>query len=215
MEETMKIMLVYPDIPLLTGVPVCLNFISKRPPFRLLASDCRGDSPEALWEKLVDMNVDKLTDKTFYGPISFFKRHGCPKDSVREVVDRCKKLGVKTVRAALFTSEYELYETRPPCPNEGDSRSRLLSKIWSMVTRNIIYVGGMAGAWYVPVRNGISSCKKVRVLNIQYPAVPVQLRILQHYVALRQYSAHKGCAQLLHEWRIYEAGWRAAFFCRR
>ncbi len=62
------------------------------------------------WEKkLVDMNVTTLTDKALkWADYVFISAMVVQQDSTREVINRCKKFGIKTVAGGpLFTPGYE------------------------------------------------------------------------------------------------------------
>lgn len=107
----MKILLVYPQYPdTFWSFKHALRFISKKatfPPLGLVtvATMLPGD-----WEKkLVDINIAALTDKDIqWADYVFISAMAVQQDSAREVIDRCKKLGTKTVAGGpLFTTGYD------------------------------------------------------------------------------------------------------------
>ncbi|UCD09552.1 MAG: B12-binding domain-containing radical SAM protein [Dehalococcoidales bacterium] len=110
----MKILLVYPSYPdTFWSFRHALRFISKKaafPPLGLLtvASMLPGD-----WEKkLVDLNVNDLADEDIeWADYVFISAMVVQRDSVKEVLSRCKSLNTKTVCGGpLFTTGYDEFE---------------------------------------------------------------------------------------------------------
>jgi radical SAM superfamily enzyme YgiQ (UPF0313 family) len=65
------------------------------------------------WEKkLVDMNVTTLNDKDLkWADFVFISAISIQKESAKDIITRCKKIGVKIVAGGpLFTTEYEEFE---------------------------------------------------------------------------------------------------------
>lgn len=110
----MKILMVYPKIPITYwGFQHALKFISKKaafPPLGLLT--IAAALPEHFEKKLIDMNVEILKESDIlWADYVFISAMVVQKDSVRDVLLRCKNAGVKTVAGGpLFTSEYELFD---------------------------------------------------------------------------------------------------------
>ena len=107
----MRILLVYPRYPdTFWSFRHALKFLSKKaafPPLGLLtvAAMLPGE-----WEKkLVDMNVSTLSDEDIkWADYVFVSSMVVQRDSVREVVARCKRLNAKVVAGGpLFTTGYE------------------------------------------------------------------------------------------------------------
>lgn len=110
----MKVLLVYPKCPeSFWSFRYALNFIGKKsvhPPLGLLtvASMLPGE-----WEKkLVDLNVKKLWDEDIkWADYVFISAMAIQRNSAKEVIRRCKSLGVKTVAGGpLFTMEPDEFE---------------------------------------------------------------------------------------------------------
>jgi radical SAM superfamily enzyme YgiQ (UPF0313 family) len=107
----MKVLLVYPSFPrTFWSFKYALKFISKKathPPLGLLT--IAAMLPKQWEKKLVDMNVDTLKDKDLQdADLVFISAMSIQLASVKEVVDRCKKMGVKMVAGGpLFTCEYQ------------------------------------------------------------------------------------------------------------
>jgi radical SAM superfamily enzyme YgiQ (UPF0313 family) len=104
----MKILLVYPTNPeTFWSFKYALKFISKKatnPPLGLLT--VASLLPERWRKKLVDMNVTSLKDRDLkWADLVFISAISVQKDSVKNIISRCKKLGVKIVAGGpLFTS---------------------------------------------------------------------------------------------------------------
>jgi radical SAM superfamily enzyme YgiQ (UPF0313 family) len=110
----MKILLVYPKYPdTFWSLKYALKFISKKathPPLGLLT--VAAMLPKE-WEKsLVDMNVTTLCDKDLqWADFVFISAMAIQKASVKEVISRCKKMGIKIVAGGpLFTTGCEDFE---------------------------------------------------------------------------------------------------------
>ncbi len=110
----MKVLLVYPLYPdTFWSFKHALRFISKKasfPPLGLLtvAAMLPGD-----WDKkLVDMNVTTLTDEDLtWADYVFISAMVVQRDSVKEVIARCRRLNAKIVAGGpLFTTEYEDFD---------------------------------------------------------------------------------------------------------
>ena len=110
----MKILLVYPKYPdTFWSFKYALKFISKKavnPPLGLLTIAAMLSED---WEKkLVDMNVTTLNDKDLkWADFVFISAISIQKESAKDIITRCKKVGVKIVAGGpLFTTEYEEFE---------------------------------------------------------------------------------------------------------
>jgi len=113
-EGNLKILLVYPQYPdTFWSFKHALRIISKKaafPPLGLLTVAAMLSSE---WEKkLVDMNVTTLTDEDLkWADYVFISAMAVQKDSVKEVISRCRQLGVKTVAGGpLFTTGYDEFD---------------------------------------------------------------------------------------------------------
>ena len=82
------------------------------------------------------------------GRLCLHKCHGRPKDSVRDILLRCKSAGVKTVAGGpLFTSEYELFDTVDHLVlNEGRAHNaRIHQRPGARQTKAYLYLVRMGG----------------------------------------------------------------------
>ncbi len=104
----MKILLVYPLYPdTFWSFRHALKFIGKRACFPPLGLLTVAAMLPGTWEKkLVDMNVEPLTDHNLqWADYVFLSAMTIQQDSVRDVIERCRRLGVPTVAGGpLFTT---------------------------------------------------------------------------------------------------------------
>jgi radical SAM superfamily enzyme YgiQ (UPF0313 family) len=110
----MKILLVYPQYPdTFWSFKHALKFVSKKAAFPPLGLLTVAAMLPADWEKkLVDMSVDRLNDSDIrWADYVFISAMAVQKKSVKEVVARCRHLGVKTVAGGpLFTAGFKEFE---------------------------------------------------------------------------------------------------------
>ncbi len=109
----MKILLIYPKYPdTYWSFKHALKFISKKaavPPLGLITVSAM--LPESWQKKLVDLNIEELKNEQLeWADYVFLSSMYVQKDSVSEILSRCKKFAVKTIAGGpLFTQEYENY----------------------------------------------------------------------------------------------------------
>ncbi len=109
----MKALLIYPEFPdTFWSFRYALKFIHRKassPPLGLLT--IAAMLPEAWEKRLVDMNVEGLDDKDLkWADLVFISAMSVQKQSVKEVIVRCKTAGVRIVAGGpLFTTEYESF----------------------------------------------------------------------------------------------------------
>jgi len=113
-ESNLKILLVYPEYPdIFWSFKHALKFISKKaafPPLGLLT--VAAMLPKAWEKKLVDLNTENLRDRDIeWADYVFISAMVVQRDSSRDVIKRCKKLGTKVVAGGpLFTTGYKEFE---------------------------------------------------------------------------------------------------------
>jgi radical SAM superfamily enzyme YgiQ (UPF0313 family) len=107
----LKILLVYPEYPdTFWSFRHALKFISKKAAFPPLGALTVAAMLPASWEKrLVDMNVRPLSDADIkWADYVFISAMIVQKESARNVIKRCIRLGIKVVAGGpLFTTEPE------------------------------------------------------------------------------------------------------------
>jgi radical SAM superfamily enzyme YgiQ (UPF0313 family) len=109
----LKILLVYPQCPdTFWSFKHALKFVSKKASFPPLgALTVAAMLPEKWEKKLVDMNVNALKDEDIrWADYVFISAMVIQKESVVEVIKRCRSLGTKIVAGGpLFTTEPEAF----------------------------------------------------------------------------------------------------------
>lgn len=110
----MKVLLIYPEFPdTFWSFKHALKFIRKRassPPLGLLTV---AAMLPATWQKrLVDLNIQKLTEKDLgWADVVFISAMTAQRKSTHAVIARCKAHGLKIVAGGpLFTTEYEQFD---------------------------------------------------------------------------------------------------------
>lgn len=110
----MKILLVYPRYPdTFWSFRHALKFISKPASFPPLGLLTVASMLPSEWEKrLIDINVRPLKDEALqWADYVFISAMTVQRQSTQEVIDRCKKLGVKTVAGGpLFTADPDAFD---------------------------------------------------------------------------------------------------------
>lgn len=110
----MKILLVYPQYPdTFWSFRYALKFVSKKaslPPLGLLT--VAAMLPDDWEKKLVDMNVSQLTDDDIgWADFVFISAMVVQRDSAKEVIKRCQRLGTRTVAGGpLFTTGHREFK---------------------------------------------------------------------------------------------------------
>jgi radical SAM superfamily enzyme YgiQ (UPF0313 family) len=111
---TVKALLIYPEFPdTFWSFRYALKFIHRRassPPLGLLT--VAALLPDE-WElRLIDMNVECLNDADIRSAdLVFISAMSVQKESVKDVISRCKALGASIVAGGpLFTTEYEAFD---------------------------------------------------------------------------------------------------------
>ncbi len=120
----MKILLAYPHYPdTFWSFRHALKFISKKaafPPLGLLT--VAAMLPREWQKKVVDLNVDQLCDDDIlWSDYVFISAMSVQKESAKEIIVRCKKLGRKIVAGGpLFTAHHdEFNDVRSPGVERG------------------------------------------------------------------------------------------------
>ena len=110
----MNVLFIYPKFPdTFWSFKSALKFIHRKaanPPLGLLT--VAAMLPDEFQKRLVDVNVDDLTDDDLsWADMAFIGGMAVQRNSAREIIARCKEAGLKIVAGGpLFTSEYDQFE---------------------------------------------------------------------------------------------------------
>lgn len=217
----MKILLVYPKIPVTYwGFQHALKFISKKaafPPLGLLT--IASMIPARYDKKLIDLNVAKLSDGDLrWADYVFISAMLIQKASVREIVDRCKRLGVKTVAGGpLFTAEPEAYsDVDHLVLNEGEiTMPAFLTDLENGNTQPVYTTDKWADITATPAPDwSLIKTKKYSSFNIQYSrGCPFSCEFCDITTLFGHVPRTKSAAQIIRELEaIYDTGWRGELF---
>ncbi len=219
----MKVLLVYPQYPdTFWSFKHALKFIFKKatfPPLGVLT--VAAMLPEEWEKKLVDMNTTTLTDKDIkWADYVFVSAMVAQRNSAEEVIDRCKKLGTKTVAGGpLFTPGYEEFgfdnidhliskEAENILPlfvedlEKGCAKHIYTSEEWPDIKKTP-----------VPLWSLINR-KKYQVMSIQYSrGCPFNCEFCDIVVINGHTPRTKDKTQIVAELdSLYDSGWRGSVF---
>lgn len=217
----MKILLVYPHYPdTFWSFRHALKFISKKaafPPLGLLT--IAAMLPEEWQKKLVDMNATTLTDKDIkWADYVFISAMVVQRDSVKEVITRCKKLNTKIVAGGpLFTTGYEEFDGIDHFVlGEAEITLPLFLEDLNKGCAQHIYTSNERpniGKTPIPLWSLINM-KKYSSMNIQYSrGCPFNCEFCDIIILNGHKPRTKDGDQILAELEaLYSHGWRAGVF---
>jgi radical SAM superfamily enzyme YgiQ (UPF0313 family) len=217
----MKILLVYPEYPrTYWSFHYALKFISKKasfPPLGLLT--IAAMLPEKWDKKLVDMNVNKLTDaEIIKADYVFISAMVVQKESVRSVIDRCKRLGVRTVAGGpLFTCGYEEFEDVDHLLlNEGELTVKdFLKDLESGNVKHVYTSDEWADLDTTPIPSwDLINMNKYASMNLQYSrGCPFNCEFCNVTALFGHVPRTKSVEQMISELdAFYQRGWRKGVF---
>jgi radical SAM superfamily enzyme YgiQ (UPF0313 family) len=217
----LKILLVYPRYPdTFWSFRHALRIVAKKatfPPLGLLT--IASMLPEEWDKKLVDMNAATLSDKDIkWADYVFMSAMVVQKDSVREVIKRCKRFGVKTVAGGpLFTSHYDEYEDIDHLVlNEAECTLPLfLEDLKNGCPRHIYTSEERPDISKTPVPMwSLIDMKKYTTMSIQYSrGCPFNCEFCDIIILNGNRPRTKTREQLLAELEaLYRRGWRESVF---
>lgn len=217
----MKILLVYPYYPAtFWSFRYAMKFIDRKasfPPLGLLTVAAMLPSD---WEKrLVDMNVRPLsTEDLEWADYVFISAMSIQRRSAREVIARCRRLGVKTVAGGpLFTSCYEDFPGVDHLVlGEGEvTLPRFLADLERGAPRHLYVADDWAQLDETPVPLWeLVEMKDYAAMNIQYGrGCPFDCEFCDITALFGRRPRSKPLARLLTEMEsLYARGWRGAVF---
>ncbi len=217
----MKILLIYPKYPdTFWSFKHALKFIFKKavnPPLGLLT--VAAMLPERWEKKLVDMNVTTLNDKDLeWADFVFISAMSVQRESVKEIIARCKKIGVKIVAGGpLFTTGYEEFKDVDHFVlNEAEiTLPQFLKDLGNGGAKHIYTSNQWADIEKTPTPLwGLINMKKYATMNIQYSrGCPFNCEFCDITVLYGHKVRTKSKDQILAELEsLYSQGWRGGVF---
>lgn len=217
----MKALLVYPTYPdTFWSFKHAIKFISKKavhPPLGLLT--VASMLPDEWEKRLVDMNVETLRDTDLeWADYVFLSAMIVQKESVKDIVRRCNKHGVKIVAGGpLFTAAHEDYEGIDHFVlNEAEiTLPRFLADLERGEARPVYVSDEFPDIAQTPIPQwDLVSMKKYVSMNIQYSrGCPFNCEFCDITVLYGRTVRTKGKEQVLRELdSLYVSGWRGNVF---
>jgi radical SAM superfamily enzyme YgiQ (UPF0313 family) len=217
----MNILLVYPRYPdTFWSFRHAMKFIGRKASFPPLGLLTVAAMLPLSWEKrLVDMNVRQLADEDLaWADLVFISAMTIQSGSAREVIDRCRGLGVKTVAGGpLFTSCHEDFpEVDHLVLGEAElTLPPFLKDLSEGNARHLYMDEGRADLMETPVPLWeLADGGKYAAMNIQYSrGCPFDCEFCDITNLFGRKPRTKDLYQLLAELEsLYTRGWRGAIF---
>ncbi|WP_088227651.1 B12-binding domain-containing radical SAM protein [Desulfosporosinus sp. FKB] len=217
----MKILFVYPQYPVTYwGFQYALKFVSKKASFPPLGlATIAAMFPDDDEKRLIDMNVTTLKDKDLlWADYVMLSAMAVQRESTREVIDRCKALGIKTVAGGpLFTSEPEVFDDVDHLLlNEGElTIPQFIHDLKENKAQHIYTSDQWADLRETPVPLWkLINQKRYSTMNIQYSrGCPFNCDFCNVTSLFGHVPRTKDAPQLIKELNaLYESGWRGGVF---
>jgi radical SAM superfamily enzyme YgiQ (UPF0313 family) len=217
----MKILLVYPRYPdTFWSFRHALKFISKQASFPPLGLLTVAAMLPHEWEKrLIDMNVRPLKDEALqWADYVFISAMAVQRGSAQEVIERCKKLGVKTVAGGpLFTATHEEFaDVDHLVLNEAEKTlPPFLADLWKGTARHVYTTKEWPDLKETPIPLWeLLDMKDYASTNIQYSrGCPFNCEFCDIIVLNGRVPRTKAKEQVLAELTsLYDHGWRDSVF---
>jgi radical SAM superfamily enzyme YgiQ (UPF0313 family) len=217
----LKILLVYPKYPdTFWSFKHALKFIMKKaafPPLGLLT--VAAMLPKEWQKKLIDMNVNPLTDKDLmWADYVFISSMAIQKDSTVETIQRIKKMGIKMVAGGpLFTTEPEQFpDVDHLVLNEAEiTLAPFLSDLAEGKAQHIYQTKEHPSITHTPVPLwSLINPKKYVSMNLQYSrGCPFNCEFCDITFLDGRIPRTKDTQQVVAELdAIYNRGWRGSVF---
>jgi len=217
----MKILLVYPHYPAtFWSFRYAMKFINRKASFPPLGLLTVAAMLPGAWEKrLIDMNVHHLsTEDLGWADYVFISAMSIQRQSAREVIEHCRRLGVKTVAGGpLFTSCHEDFpEVDHLVLGEGEITLPLfLNDLRHGPPRHVYTAEGWARLQETPVPLwDLVEAKDYAAMNIQYGrGCPFDCEFCDITSLFGRKPRSKDPLQILDELEsLYVRGWHGAVF---
>jgi radical SAM superfamily enzyme YgiQ (UPF0313 family) len=217
----MKILLVYPRSPdTFWSLGHALKFIGRKASFPPLGLLTVAAMLPVAWEmRLVDMNIGPLSDEELaWADYVFISAMTIQRESMREVIARCRRLGVKIVAGGplVTSSPDEFPDVDHLVLNEAELTLPLfLEDLRRGETRHLYADERRADLKATPIPLWeLADIRKYAAMNIQYSrGCPFDCEFCDITSLFGRVPRSKPVVQLIAELeRLYAMGWRGAVF---
>jgi radical SAM superfamily enzyme YgiQ (UPF0313 family) len=217
----MNVLLIYPKFPdTFWSFSYALPFIGKKaafPPLGLLT--VAAMLPEQFQKRLVDVNVDRLTDDDLsWADMAFIGGMAVQRDSAKKIIARCKQIGLKVIAGGpLFTAEPDEFgEVDHLVLGEAElTLPPFLEDLKNGRPKKIYRASGFCDLHQTPFPSwDLISIKKYASMSIQFSrGCPFNCEFCNVTTLFGRRSRLKTPQQIISELdRIYASGWRGSIF---
>jgi radical SAM superfamily enzyme YgiQ (UPF0313 family) len=217
----MKVLLIYPKFPdTFWSFSYALPFIGKKaafPPLGLLT--VAAMLPEQFQKRLVDVNVESLTDDDLsWADMAFIGGMAVQRDSAKKIIARCKQSGLKVIAGGpLFTAEPDEFgEVDHLVLGEAElTLPPFLEDLKNGRAKKIYRASGFCDLHQTPFPSwDLIPIKKYASMSIQFSrGCPFNCEFCNVTALFGHRSRLKTPQQIISELdRIYASGWRGSIF---
>ena len=217
----MNILLIYPKFPdTFWSFTYALSFIGKKAAFPPLGLITVAALMPASWSKrLVDLNVDSLTDKDLsWADMAFISGMAVQRNSAQEIIARCAGLDLTVVAGGpLFTAEPDLFgEVDHLVLDEGEvTLPAFLSDLQDGHPQKIYRASNFCDIGDTPAPSwDLVNTRRYAAMNIQFSrGCPFNCEFCNVTELFGHRPRMKTPEQIIAELdRIYATGWRSSIF---